>query len=95
MGWFNVLRKDCREHGLSLLALATGLIAIVLLSAAQQQAAEFSMSSFEVVRFALITVIPLIILIVGNRLIVREYTLGTRLFTVSYTHLTLPTNREV
>lgn len=80
MGWFNVLRKDCREHGLSLLALATGLIAIVLLSAAQQQAAEFSMSSFEVVRFALITVIPLIILIVGNRLIVREYTLGTRLF---------------
>jgi len=80
MSWLSLLVKDCREHGLALASLGTGLIAVVLLSLTQQRAAEFNMSSFEVVRFALITVVPLITLIVGNRLIVREYTGGTRRF---------------
>ena len=80
MGWLSVLLKDCREHGLALFSLGTGLIAVVLISLTQQRAAEFNMSSFEVVRFALITVVPLITLIVGNRLIAREYSGGTRRF---------------
>ncbi len=80
MGAVSILLKDSREHGFALFSLAFGLIVVVLLSLAQQRAGEFSMSSFEVVRFALITVVPLIAFIVGNRLIVREYTGGTRLF---------------
>ena len=80
MGGLSVLLKDCREHSLALFSLGIGLIAVVLLSLTQQRAAEFTMSSFEVVRFALITVVPLIALIVGNRLIVREYLGGTRGF---------------
>ena len=80
MGWLSLLLKDCREHSLALFSLGTGLIAVVLISLTQQRAAEFNMSSFEVVRFALMTVVPLITLIVGNRLIVREYSGGTRRF---------------
>lgn len=80
MGALSVFIKDCREHGLALFSLAVGLVAVVILSLAQQRIGEFSMSGFEVVRFALITVLPLIAFILGNRLIVREYTGGTRLF---------------
>ncbi len=83
MGALTVLLKDLREHSLAFLCLAGGLIAVILLSLAQQRAGEFTLSSFEVVRFALITVIPLIVLITGNRLIVREYTGGTRKFVES------------
>ena len=35
MGWLNVVLKDVREHSLSLLGLASGLIAVVLLSLGQ------------------------------------------------------------
>ena len=83
MGWSNFVVKEFREHTLALFSLAIGLIVVVLLSLTQQRSGEFSMSSFEVVRFALITVIPLIALITGNRLIVREYTGGTRRFVES------------
>lgn len=83
MGGLSVFLKDCREHGLALLSLATGLILVVLLLLARQRAGEFSLSSFEVVRLALISVLPLIAFIVGNRLIVREYTGDTRLFVES------------
>ena len=83
MGGSSVLIKDCREHGLALLSLATGLIVVVLLLLARQRASEFNLSSFQVVRFALISVIPLIAFIVGNRLIVRDYSGGTRLFVES------------
>ncbi len=80
MGWSSIVLKEFREHTLALFSLAVGLIAVVLISLAQQRAGEFNMSGFEVVRFALITVLPLVTLIVGNRLIVREYTGGTRRF---------------
>ncbi len=83
MGWSSIILKEFREHTLALFSLAIGLIAVVLLSLSQQRAGEFNMSGFEVVRFALITVIPLVTLIVGNRLIVREYTGGTRRFVES------------
>ncbi len=83
MGWLNFVLKEFREHTLALFCLAIGLFVVVLLSLTQQRAGEFNMSSFEVVRFALITVIPLITLILGNRLIVREYTGGTRRFVES------------
>ncbi len=83
MGAITVLTKDLREHSLALLSLAAGLIGVALMSLAQLRSGEFTMSSFEVVRFALISVVPLIVLIAGNRLIVREYTGGTRKFVES------------
>jgi ABC-type transport system involved in multi-copper enzyme maturation permease subunit len=80
MMWRIILAKDAREHGLALCALTLGLLAVFALSLARQSASEFSMSSFQVVYFALLTIMPLIALILGNRLIVREYTGGTRRF---------------
>jgi len=80
MAWLNLLLKDVREHGLSMVALAAGFVLVVLVAIAQRQQGEFSMSGFEVVRFTLITLLPLIAFIVGNRLIVREYVGGTRRF---------------
>lgn len=80
MAAFSLLAKDIREHRLPALFLSIGCVVIVLLLLEQNRAAEFSMSSFEIVRFALMSVIPLIALIIGNRLIVKEYLSGTRLF---------------
>jgi len=74
------LFKDVREHALALIALAVGFVLVVLVAILQQRLGEFSMSGFEVVRFSLITIVPLIAFIVGNRLIVREYVGGTRRF---------------
>ncbi|MEE9321784.1 MAG: hypothetical protein V3U76_15160 [Granulosicoccus sp.] len=76
----SLLGKEAREHLGAALVLSVGTFAIVLLALAQNRAAAYSMSPFEVVRFSLITFLPLITLIVGNRLIVREYLSGTRLF---------------
>ena len=53
---------------------------MVLVLLAWNSDAPYSMSPFEVVRFALLSFLPLIALIVGNRLVVREYLSGTRLF---------------
>ncbi len=53
---------------------------MVLLLLAWNSDAPYSMSPFEIVRFALLSFLPLIALIVGNRLVVREYLSGTRLF---------------
>lgn len=88
MGGYNLFMKDVREHGLALLGLGLGFFVVVLVVLEQQRSGAFSMSGFEVVRFSLITVIPLITFIVGNRLIVREYVGGTRRFVES-----LPINR--
>jgi len=76
----SLLGKETREHLGAALVLSVGTFAIVLLALVQNRAAAYSMSPFEVVRFSLITFLPLITLIVGNRLIVREYLSGTRLF---------------
>jgi len=78
--WRNILAKDAAEHGLALFALTIGLLGVFALSLARQSASEFGMSSFQVVYFALLTIMPLVALILGNRLIVREYTGGTRQF---------------
>lgn len=80
MGWLNLIFKDAREHGIAFLALGLGFFLVVLVALEQQRSGAFNMSGFEVVRFSLITIIPLITFIVGNRLIVREYTGGTRRF---------------
>jgi len=80
MGWLNLTLKDAREHGIAFVALAIGFFLVVLIALEQQRSGAFNMSGFEVVRFSLITIIPLITFIVGNRLIVREYTGGTRRF---------------
>ncbi len=80
MAAFALLVKDFREHRVAALFLSAGCIGIVLLLLAQNRIAAYSMSSFEIVRFALISYLPLVALIVGNRLIVNEYLSGTRQF---------------
>lgn len=75
-----LLGKDAREHAGTALALAAATLAVALVALAQNRSAAFSMSPFEVVRFALLTYLPLVALVVGNRLVVREYLARTRLF---------------
>ncbi len=75
-----LIGKDLREHGAAAIGLLVASLVMVALAIAQNRSAAFSMSPFEVVRFALITFVPLIVLTLGNRLIVREYLSGTRLF---------------
>lgn len=76
----SLLGKDIREHRLAALFLGAGSLVMVLLLLAWNSDAPYSMSPFEIVRFALVSFLPLIALIVGNRLVVREYLSGTRLF---------------
>lgn len=80
MAAISLLFKDFREHRWAALILGAGCLIVVLALLAQNRVAAYSMSSFEIVRFALLSFLPLIALIVGNRLIVREYLSGTRLF---------------
>jgi hypothetical protein len=80
MGVISLLGKELREHTLALVMLACGLLVVVLILIAQQVSGEFNLSVIETVRFSLMSVIPLIAIIVGNRLIVREYIGGTRQF---------------
>lgn len=88
MGLLSLAGKDAREHGLAFIALGLGFVLVVLVALVTQKLGVFNMSGFEVVRFSLISIIPLITFIVGNRLIVREYTGGTRRFVEA-----LPINR--
>lgn len=76
----SLLGKDLREHGVTALVLAFATAGVVLVTLGQNASAAFSMSPFDVVRFALLTYIPMIALVVGNRLVVREYLSRTRLF---------------
>ena len=80
MAVYTLLAKDVREHRGAALLLAAGCLVVVMLLLAQNSVAAYSMSAFEIVRFSLIGFLPLIALIVGNRLIVNEYLSGTRLF---------------
>lgn len=80
MATFSLLAKDLREHGVAALALLFGSFLTTLVALLQNQTAAYSMSPFEVVRFALLTLFPLVAIILGNRLFVREYLSGTRLF---------------
>lgn len=75
-----LLVKDVREHWASLLFLCVGCVTVFLLLLIQNQGAAYSMSSLEIVRYALLYLMPVVALIVGNRLIVNEYLSGTRLF---------------
>lgn len=75
-----LLAKDLREHWVSLLFLCLGCITGFLLLLIQNRGAAYSMSSLEIVRYALLYLMPVVSLIVGNRLIVNEYLSGTRLF---------------
>ena len=79
-GLLSLLGKDAREHAPTALVLGVATLAVVLVALAQNRVAAFSMSPFEVVRFALLSYVPLVALIVGNRLVVREYLAGTRAF---------------
>jgi len=76
----SLIGKDAREHGATALVLCCATLFIVVLAFGQNQSAAYSMSPFEVVRFALLSFMPLIALVVGNRLVVREYLNSTRLF---------------
>ncbi|MFK7854553.1 MAG: hypothetical protein AB8B79_10585 [Granulosicoccus sp.] len=80
MAALSLLGKDVREHRSAVFFLSAGCLVVVMLLLAQNAAAAYSMSAFEIVRFSLISLLPLVALIIGNRLIVREYLSGTRLF---------------
>lgn len=80
MAALSLLGKDFREHRWAALLLSAGSLLVVLILLSQNSAAAYSMSPFEIVRFSLLSFLPLIALIVGNRLIVREYLSGTRVF---------------
>ena len=80
MAWLSLLFKDLREHTVALTFLMVGFVLVVSVVLQQNRSGTFSLSGLQVVRFALITVIPLITFIVGNRLIAREYIGGTRQF---------------
>lgn len=80
MAIYSLLAKDMREHRGTAVVLGGACLIVVLLLLAQNSVAAYSMSAFEIVRFALLIFLPLIALIVGNRLIVNEYLSGTRLF---------------
>ncbi len=80
MAIYSLLAKDLREHRVAAVVLGAGCLVVVLLLLAQNAVAAYSMSAFEIVRFALISFLPLLALIVGNRLVVNEYLSGTRLF---------------
>ena len=79
-GTLSLLGKDLSEHGAALAGLLLATLALVGLALAQNRAAAYSMSPFEVVRFALLTVLPLVTLVAANRLVAREYLSRTRLF---------------
>lgn len=76
----SLLGKDFLEHRFAALFLAMGTLAMTLLMLAWNRQAPYSMSPFEIVRFALLSFIPLIALITGNRLVVRDFLSGTRQF---------------
>ncbi len=80
MATLSLLFKDLREHGLAALALLFGSFVTVLVALLQNENSAYSLSPFEVVRFILLTLFPLLAVILGNRLLVREYLSGTRLF---------------
>ena len=80
MSTFALLGKDLREHGAAAGGLLAASVALTGLALVQNRAAAYSMSPFEVVRFALLTVLPLVTLVLGNRLVAREYLSRTRLF---------------
>ncbi|MFK8076166.1 MAG: hypothetical protein AB8B84_06250 [Granulosicoccus sp.] len=77
---FSLLGKDIREHWMPVLFLTFGCVVVFLLLLIQNKQAAYSMSSLEIVRYALLYLMPVVALILGNRLIVGEYLSGTRLF---------------
>jgi len=80
MAVFSLLQKELREHGIALSLLVVGFLLVSLLQAIYLNAGPFSLSSLDLVRLALISLLPLSAFILGNRLIVREYLGRTRLF---------------
>ena len=85
-----LIKKDLVQHGALFTALGLGFVAVMLLSAGMNANGPFSISTIEIVRFSLISVIPLLAFIAGSRLIVDEYLGRTRLFVEA-----LPVSRSV
>lgn len=80
MATVSLLLKDVREHWLPVVFLTLGCVVVFLLLLVQNKQAAYSMSTLEIVRYALLYLMPVVAFIVGNRLIVGEYLSGTRLF---------------
>ena len=78
-----LIKKEFREHGLSMLLLGGGFILTLLLAHAQNQQAAFAMSPLQVLLLSVTLVLPLIAFIMGNRLITAEYLGHTRQFAES------------
>ena len=75
-----IVLKEFREHGLSMLLLALGYLATLMLAHAQNQKAVFSMSPLEILLLAITLILPLIAFIMGNRLVSAEFLGHTRQF---------------
>ena len=78
-----ILKKEFREHGLSMLLLGGGFILTLLLAHAQNQQAAFAMSPLQVLLLSITLVLPLVAFIMGNRLIATEYLGHSRQFVES------------
>jgi len=76
----SLLSKEIREHGAVLVLLAIGFVGTVAMGLLSNQAALFSLTPLEVVRFEILWIVPLIAFILGNLLVVREFLNRTRLF---------------
>jgi len=76
----SLIKKDLREHWKAVAFLFLSCMVVFSLLLKANNLAAYSMSSLDVVRHALLYFMPLVTLIIGNRLIVREYLSGTRLF---------------
>lgn len=75
-----LLTKEWREHGMAVLLLMIGCLALVSVMLVQVSASEFSLSIMEVVRLALLTAVPLFAFVLSNRLVTRDYVSRTRIF---------------
>ena len=75
-----LLTKEIREHGVAVILLTGGSLALLSILLVQVSASEFTMGIMEVIRIALLTALPLFAFILGNRLVSREYMNKTRLF---------------
>jgi len=84
------VRKELQEHGVALLALIFAVVCALLITLSRFRNEEFSVSPLEVLSYSLYTFIPLAAFILGNRLIVRDYSSRAQQFTES-----LPVRRSV
>ncbi len=71
-----VLYKEWKEHGLVVLMLFAATAVVTALYLADNAASPNAISTFEIVRTTMLSLLPLLAIVLGNRFIVREYQSG-------------------